>query len=109
MVLADWLMSNDCPDPAAHLRGTYCDEAGYRDLIAKRGGLVELVGSCVDPFCDRVSVPEEGDIGVVGSTSNARRQFGAIFDGARWVVRTAGGFVAVSAKPVAIWRLNCRT
>ena len=105
MVLADWAIWLGHDDPAPHLRGAYDSEDGFRAIIEEYGGAVPLVASCADPIGRRIDRPESGAIGVIGSPSNITRQFGAIHDGRRWLVRTARGFDPVVAAPLAIWRL----
>lgn len=107
LVLADWAMELGHVDPADHLRGAYRDEEGFFAIIEKSGGVVPLVGSCVEKLGVPVDRPELGDIGVVGSPLNIRRQFGAIYDGSRWLVRNRNGFLPLTARLLASWRLVC--
>lgn len=95
-------------EPAPHLRGAYDSEDGFREIIASHGGVVPLVASCADTIGARIDAPERGAIGVIGARGNITRQFGAIYDGGRWLVRTARGFEPVTAPTLAIWRLQCR-
>lgn len=92
-------------DPARHLRGAYNSEDGFREIIAVHGGVVPLVASCADAIGERIDAPTAGAIGVIGARSNITRQFGAIYDDGRWIVRTARGFEPVTAPTLAIWRL----
>jgi len=107
MVLADWAIWLGHIDPAEHMRGTYSDEAGFFEIIDMYGGLINLVASRADLIGERVTMPSLGAIGVVGSRNNIRRQFGAIHDGRRWLVRTARGFDTVCAAQLAAWRIPC--
>ena len=109
IVLADWLIYQGQCDPASHLRGVYDSEDGFRRIIAEAGGLVSVVQFCVRDICIQVDKPAVGDIGVLGSPNNITRQFGALYDGEGWLLRTSRGFEPVSAKPLAIWRLTCPT
>ncbi len=109
IVLADWLICQGQDDPASHLRGVYDDEAGFRRIIADAGDLVAVVQYCVRDICRRVETPRGGDIGVLGSAGNINRQFGALYDGHKWLVRTTRGFDPVCATPLAIWRLQCHS
>jgi hypothetical protein len=106
MFLASWAMWLGHPDPAAHLRGTYDSEDGFRRIIAETGGVVSLVGACVHSIRGHVAPrPSAGAIGVIGSSTNIERQWGAIFDGRQWLVRSKAGISAFSAKPLAIWEI----
>lgn len=106
MVLADWAMWVGHPDPAAHLRGTYDSDEGFRVIIAAHQGAVPLVASCVANIGGkRIQRPQRGDIGVVGSPINIHRQFGAVHDGSGWLVRMNGGFGRMTARTLAAWRI----
>lgn len=108
LVLADWAMALGHDDPATYLRGAYDDEAGFFEIIERSGGVVPLVGSCVSHVGFLIKAEARcGDIGVIGSPLNMRRQFGAIFDGSRWWVRNAQGFVPMTARKLASWRIEC--
>lgn len=106
LALAEWAVWLGYPDPASHLRGTYQPGQGQLDILAGRGGAVELVAGCADRLgLSRTDAPQAGDIGVVGSGHNFTRQFGVIHDGAGWLTRTPHGFARVAAKTLAAWRL----
>jgi hypothetical protein len=106
MVLADWAVWLGYPDSAAHLRGTYDSDDGFRAIIASHGGAVPLVGKCAASIgLRRVPRPSCGDIGVIGSPSNIQRQFGAIHDGNGWLVRMHGGFSRMTARTLAAWEV----
>lgn len=106
MVLASWAIWLGHSDPAQHLRGSYSTELGFQKLIEAAGGATAIVGACVSAIHGtRVAEPLCGSIGVLGSPSNIHRQFGAIFDGSRWMVRTKNGFTQMSAKPLEIWMI----
>lgn len=107
LVLADWAVTLGHADPAAHLRGAYDSDDGFFAIIERAGGVVPLVGSCAVRVGAAVDQAQCGDIGVVGSVLNMRRQFGAIFDGRRWMVRNAGGFIPMTARVLSVWRLAC--
>jgi len=106
LALAEWAIWLGYPDPAAHLRGAYQPGQGQIDILAERGGAIELVKGCADALgLSRTEFPQAGDIGVVGSAHNITRQFGVIHDGAGWLTRTPSGFARVAAKTLAAWRL----
>lgn len=108
MVLADWAKWLGHNDPAAHLRGTYDSDEGFRDIIDAHHGAVPLVGGCVANIGGAVvDRPTRGDIGVIGSPTNIHRQFGAIHDGKSWLVRMHGGFGPMTARTLAVWKIEC--
>lgn len=106
MVLADWCVANGRRDPASHLRGTYHDEDGFREIIGRAGGVVPLVAGCAAAIgLHRAATPAVGSIAVIGSTTDVQRQWGAIWDGASWRVRMVNDYAAVKARALAIWSL----
>lgn len=105
MVLADWAVWLGHPDPAAHLRGAYDSDEGFRQIIAAHGGVPALVATCVPTSGKRIQHPSTGDIGVIGSPANIRRQFGAIHDGNGWLVRMHGSFGRMTAQTLAVWTI----
>lgn len=106
LFLAAWAIWLGHRDPAQHLRGTYDSEDGFRRHIEAASGVVALVERCASSIGGkRVQRPARGDIGVIGSASNIHRQFGAIFDGERWLVRFIHSIGPMTAAPLAIWRL----
>ncbi|PKA40656.1 hypothetical protein CWR43_28180 [Rhizobium sullae] len=106
MVLADWAVWLGHEDPAAHLRGMYDTDEGFRAIIATAGGAVPVVQRCVSTTQGKpTTAPTRGDIGVIGSPTNIHRQFGAIHDGEGWLVRMHGGFGRMTAKTLAAWKI----
>lgn len=106
LVLADWAMVRGYPDAAAHLRGTYHNEDGFRAIVERAGGAVPLVQDCSDRIgLTRADAPEYGFIAVVGSRRDIHRQWGGIWDGESWRVRFVNDFALVKAHPLAIWKL----
>lgn len=105
MVLADWAMWLDHPDPAVHLRGAYDSDEGFRAIIAAAGSVPALVASCIPRSGKRIQHPSAGDIGVIGSPTNINRQFGAIHDGNGWLVRMHGSFGRMTAQTLAAWMI----
>ena len=106
LFLASWAIWLGHPDPAAHLRGTYDSEEGFRAIVERAGSVPVLVGSCVSLIRGRrVRHPACGAIGVIGSASNIHRQFGAIHDGERWQVRFKNSVAPMVAAPLAIWMI----
>lgn len=106
LMLASWAIWLGHRDPAEHLRGTYDSDDGFRAIIAAACGVVPVVEACTARIGGRrVQHPSCGDVGVIGSSTNIHRQFGAIFDGERWRVRFIDRVGAMVAKPLAIWRI----
>ncbi|WP_283195486.1 hypothetical protein [Rhizobium sp. AN80A] len=106
LCLADWAVAIGHPDPATHLRGRYDDEAGFRAIIAEAGGVVPVVASCIVKIAGKpLQQPYLGSIGVIGSPSNIERQWGAVFDGSRWLIRAQAGFMPLVAPTLAIWSI----
>lgn len=104
LVLADWAVAQGNPDPAATRRGTYATELGWKRIVVARGGLFPLVSD----ICDRAgllptSTPSRGVIGVIGARNNIDRQWGAIHDGTRWLVRDVTGFTPKDEAPLGAW------
>jgi hypothetical protein len=106
MFLAAWAMWLGYPDPAGHLRNLYHDEDGFRAIIADAGGVVPVVASCIAKI-DGVGLdmPAVGAVGVIGSPCSIDRQWGAIFDGRHWLVRSRLGTLPISASAIAIWKI----
>lgn len=104
MFLAAWAMWLGHDDPAAYLRDTYADEAGFRRITA--GGVVPIVERCVNNIGGvRISTPDLGSVAVIGARTNTEHQFGAIFDGQRWLVRFTNRVGHMAASPLAIWKI----
>lgn len=111
--VADWAHETTGRDPAAHLRGTYHDDAGALALIAAAGGTAAIVGGALErQGWQRVAEPSAGDIAVVAvptpagtedvaavctrAAENGRR--------ARFALVTARGLVVAPAACSAAWR-----
>ncbi|UTV38115.1 hypothetical protein MYG64_07420 [Ensifer adhaerens] len=106
LALADWAVECGYRDPASHLRGSYDSEEGFRAIIEEAGSVTALVGSCAACIgLLTLREPAGGAIGVIGSPTNIHRQFGAMYDGASWQVRSFGGFSQMVARPLAIWSI----
>lgn len=108
LALAEWAISLGHDDPAARLRGTYDSDEGFRAIISAHQGVVPLVASCLPTGTATAIAPRRGDIGVIGSSTNTHRQFGAIHDGCGWLVRQRQGFGRMSARTLAAWTLPAK-
>lgn len=110
LLLADWALDNGHVDPAAAWRGVYASEAQCRDLIAEKGDLVDVVRGCAQVAgLKRLAEPEFGAVAVIGSKSNPQRQWGAIWNGRRWLVKWGderrAGWEPMAALALGIWRI----
>jgi hypothetical protein len=110
LVIADWVALNGHPDPGAGWRGTYDSEASCRALLVRRGGLVAHIGACASEIdLTPLHEPEFGCIAVIGSPHNETRQWAAIWQGFRWLVKwgdeRSAQWMPFMAKPLAMWRV----
>ncbi|MGF6157763.1 hypothetical protein M2267_003022 [Ensifer sp. KUDG1] len=106
LFLASWALWLGHTDPAAHLRGTYDSDDGFRLIVDRARGVVPLVADCAGRIGGkRIQRPSCGAIGVIGSPTNIHRQFGAIHDGERWLVRFKNSIGPMVAMPLAIWMI----
>lgn len=70
MWLAEWVKARRGVDPGAWHRFTYSNAFEAVKLVAKAGGMVAHVESCVAPLgLKRIDHPKAGDIAVVNSSS----------------------------------------
>jgi len=108
MVLADWLVENGHADPAASWREAYRTEAECKAIVQAHGGLVAIIDALAAAAAlEPLSVPVRGAVGVIdGCRGVFDQQWGALFDGRRWQVRSARGFVGFTvSRPVLAWRV----
>lgn len=104
LILADWCVHRGHPDPAIGLRGSYRTELECARLVKRAGGLLRLVSERFAAIgLPLAEEPAAGVIAVIGISP--MRQWGAIFDGARWAVRLKDGIVGVTAAPLRMWRV----
>lgn len=100
-ILAAWCVANGRADPASAWRGRYGpgwrDEIGHPDLLSLISALADEGGFLP------ATAPVRGVVGVLGSRRRADKQWGALFDGVHWQMRTPEGFVGVTAHPLAMW------
>ncbi|WP_439611510.1 DUF6950 family protein [Reyranella sp.] len=104
MTPAAWAVENGHGDLMALHRGEYDDEEGALAIVVRRGGVLPMISDgCARVGLLRAEVRARGVIGVIGSLTVPTRQWGAIWDGARWQVRDAAGFVALTAPALGMW------
>lgn len=103
MTIANWWWFKHGVDPAADLRGTYHSEAECMAVVAREGGMLNVV----TVRAERVGAiatdsPAPGDIGVIGVHGLV---FGAILGPfMRWTVKSAHGVAAYRCRHLKAWR-----
>ncbi|WP_432443296.1 DUF6950 family protein [Rhizobium esperanzae] len=103
---AAWAIWLGHRDPVEDWRGRFSSEEEYLAILRGAGGCVPLMESAAARIGGRrQSTALCGAVGVIGSPNNPERQFGAIFDGRRWLVRFTNRIGSMSAKPLAIWSI----
>lgn len=110
LLVADWAIENGHVDSAVGLRGAYDSEPSCRALLAARGGLLAVMGACAASIgLTPLREPEFGAVAVIGSERNPDRQWGAIWNGARWLVKwgdeASARWTPFAACPLGIWRV----
>ncbi|WP_161796833.1 DUF6950 family protein [Devosia soli] len=111
LLLADWAIACGHSDPAPHLRGQYDTEDGCRAILAAAGGLPNVVQACAASIgLKPLHEPEFGAVAVIGSATNSARQWGAIWQGHKWLVRWLAKdgrptWALFAAKPLSLWRV----
>jgi hypothetical protein len=104
MVLADWALTNGHNDLLAQYRGAYDDEAGCLAIVVERGGVLPIVGDgCARVGLTATNFRSAGVLAVIGSLTSPTRQWGAIWDGSRWLVRGVAGFGPMTAPTLGMW------
>lgn len=109
LLIADWVVANGYADPASHLRGRYNDEVSCAAILESAGGLQAVVAGCAAQVALRAILePRFGCVAVIGSAHNPKRQWAAIWQGHKWMVRwvSADGrptWALFSAKPLSMW------
>jgi hypothetical protein len=103
---AAWAIWLGHRDPVEEWRGAFSNEAEYLAIVRAAGGCVPLMAVAAARISGRpLAVPTCGAVGVIGSPTNLDRQFGAIFDGSRWLVRFSNRIGSMTARPLAIWEI----
>jgi hypothetical protein len=103
---AAWAIWLGHRDPVENWRGAFGSEDEYLKIVRDAGGCVPLMDDAAKRIGGRrISSPTCGAVGVIGSVNNLERQFGAIFDGSRWLVRFTNRIGSMSARPLAIWSI----
>jgi hypothetical protein len=103
---AAWAIWLGHRDPVENWRGAFSNEAEYQAIVSAAGGCVPLMGAAVAKIEGRpLAVPVCGAVGIIGSPTNIQRQWGAVFDGNRWLVRFRDNVAPMTARTRAIWEI----
>nr|CAD6413053.1 hypothetical protein REQ54_01100 [Rhizobium sp. Q54] len=106
MFTAAWAIWLGYSDPVEKWRGTFHTEDQFKAIVEAAGGCAPLMDEAAATIgAKRVDRPSRGDVGVIGSVRNIHRQFGAICDGDRWLVRFINSIGPMTARPLTVWRL----
>lgn len=105
--LADWLVEQGLPDPAAGIRGTYSDQAGADAILEPHGGAHGFVAwQAARLGLTWRDTPRAGDVQTIRvPTRSGRARCGAICTGPRWALLTEGGLAVAPAQVVGAWGL----
>jgi hypothetical protein len=106
LIIADWWRANHGVDPAAHLRGTYGDEAACEALLVREGGrraIVTRLATSVGAV--PTDAPQPGDFGVV--SGGAVTEMPAIMTpDSKWAVKSRRGLIVFAPAAIdASWRI----
>lgn len=103
---ADWIMACGGPDSAAPWRGTYSSERGAAKIIARAGGVVELMRRGMAGIWPEVE-PTTAGPGAIGIVERMTRlgpaPVGAIRTGTGWATLDEGGLAIGPARCLAAW------
>ncbi len=103
---AAWAIWLGHRDPVEKWRGAFASEAEYLAIVRAAGGCLPLMADAAARINGRpLAVPVCGAVGVIGSSTSLDRQFGAIFDGRRWLVRFTNRIGSMAARPLGIWSI----
>lgn len=103
---ADWIMACGGPDSAAPWRGAYSSEIGAAKIIARAGGVVELMRGGMVGIWPEVQ-PETAGPGAIGIIERMTRHGPALVGAIRttngWATLDEGGIAISPAICVAAW------
>lgn len=101
MTVADWVVRNGYPDPAAPYRGRYHSALGRERIIRREGGLLALMsaGAARSGLSETVS-PGRGAVGLVDLRDVP---LAAICVGNRWAFQAQGGLLVDRAEIITAW------
>lgn len=99
--VADWVLIRTGRDPFAAYRGTYSDEAGMAEKLARRT-LAEAVEA--DFGLPVTNEAQPGDVGVV--QFRGEQVSALVVDEGRWAIRQPPGIVIIRAEPIVALRVE---
>lgn len=106
MRLADWFLWRRGFDPAAEWRGRYRTALGAARILKRRGGLVNHIDLCLQPFgVERTDEPRREDIAVVAAPEG---EMGAIVLGKGALSFSPTGLIVRPLRlvpPLVVWRV----
>lgn len=102
LTVADWVVLNGRPDPAAPFRGRYRTALGRERIVRREGGMLAVM----DAGAERAGLqptenPLRGDVGLV---EMAGHRLAAICTGALWAAKGEGLTVGAS-EVLKAWRV----
>ncbi len=103
---ADWIIRCGGPDSAAPWRGTYDTERGAARIIARAGGVVQLMRGGMVGIWPEVdpNTPTPGSIAIIErNTERGLQLVGAIRTAGGWATLDASGLAAAPAHGLAAW------
>lgn len=103
LTVADWIVMNGHPDPAASYRGRYSTVRQRRKLIAEACGIHALMaGGAIRSGLKWTEQPQRGDVGLIRI---GRQKIAAICLGERWAMKGDGLVVAAADEVLMAWSI----
>lgn len=98
LTVADWVVANGHPDPAAPFRGRYRTALGRERIVRREGGLLAVMeaGAKRSDLIE-TQTPERGDVGLIEMRG---QQLAAIRQGRLWAIKSSRGLTAEPADRV---------
>lgn len=110
LMAADWVTAATGHDPAAGLRGRYCDAETARALVREAGGLMALVRARLEAAGLAVTgAPEDGAVGILDVSALHCRILPVVGGvcgirfGDAWAVKSVRGVAYLDVPPVVAW------
>lgn len=104
LTVADWVVFNGYPDPAAPYRGRYHTALGRERLLKRDGGLHAVMeGGAIRAGLRPAPTPVRGD---VGTLRHGGQVLAGICLGSRWAVKSSRGLDALHPDEIIFaWRV----
>ncbi|EBA06009.1 DUF6950 family protein [Sagittula stellata] len=114
LCLADWYNHVHGKDPAAHLRGQYCDALSCQRLCGWFSDPVTVIENCLETVGGRplIDAPALGDVGVIlirSKDDDRPLPAGAIWLGDCWGCKGPTGATTINAqatRSLAVWGIG---